>query len=213
MIPIAQLHDSKGVIAVTDRLVLRRPDKCDKADYIDTIVEDKPFLRDYKEDGDRGRALRDGYWDSVMDDSSLFATVSLKENGAFCGYCSIEKPDIEPYELGINLRKSFQAQGIGPEVISALVDAIEAIMGPKSFAARIDVKNRNSQVMFRRLGFVPAGVDTSFFKDPEFLRRFEEEHLDCIDDDMRKLAAEFGVEPRVLLSHVLVFERSAVRKR
>lgn len=207
MIPLHDIFDEDGMLTRTERLVLRRPVDDDMCEYIDTIVEDKPFLEDYKDPGERGETLRNGYWDSVISGESLFATICLEGNGAFIGYCSVEEPEVEPFELGINLRKKFQKQGFGPEAIVGFMSAIQAATGPKPFVAKIDVKNRNSQVMFRRLGFEPAGIDPFLIKDPKLLEDFESKYLDFIDDGMRELAAEFGVEPRKLLSHVLVFRK------
>lgn len=62
--------------------------------------------------------------------------------------------------------------------------------------------------MFRKLGFLPAGIDTFLIDDPEMLAKFEEMQLDRIDDSLCALAEEFGVAPRKLLSHLLVLKRS-----
>lgn len=62
--------------------------------------------------------------------------------------------------------------------------------------------------MFRRLGFVPWGIDTLFIDDSAILEGLEEERLEelgGIPEELCGLAKEFDVEPRKLLSHVLVF--------
>ena len=84
--------------------------------------------------------------------------------------------------------------------------------GVTPFIAKIDPQNIGSQKMFRRLGFVPWGIDTHFINDPAILEGFEEERLEelgGIPEELCSLAEEFGVEPRKLLSHVLVFRHPA----
>lgn len=84
---------------------------------------------------------------------------------------------------------------------------IERIVGPSEFIARIEADNQRSQHMLRKLGFKPAGIDTFIIREPEELEKFEEVRLDEINDNIRALAKEFNVEPRKLLSHLLVFKR------
>lgn len=43
--------------------------------------------------------------------------------------------------------------------------------------------------------------------DPGMLEKLEEMQLDRIDANLRTVSEEFGVEPKVLLSHLLVFKR------
>ncbi len=132
----------------------------------------------------------------MSSEASLFATIT--ENGEACGSCSIEKLEADPSEIGIRLLPPYQGRGIGTE-------GVRRVAGSTTFIAEIYSDNIASQRMFRKLGFTPAGVDAPIFKDPDFLQRFEESHLDLIDDNIRTLADEFGVEPRTLLSHALVF--------
>ena len=73
--------------------------------------------------------------------------------------------------------------------------------------ARIESRGSRSQHMFRKLGFIPARIDTFLIDDPGMLEKLEEMQLDRIDAHLRAVAEEFGVEPRVLLSHLLVFKR------
>ena len=96
---------------------------------------------------------------------------------------------------------------LGTMATAAFMQGFEEIAGPTEFLARIESRNSRSQHMFRKLGFIPAGIDAFLIDDPGMLEKLEEMQLDCIDANLRTVAEEFGVEPRVLLSHLLVFKR------
>ena len=198
--------DESGVLACTERLVLRAPVDEDKLKYVDTFGSIHPLLAaEYR----RNAALMQSYWEeSVKGEASLCCSICMKDGGDFVGYCSVEKLSKRPLEVGINLLPEFQAHGFGPEAISVFMESIQRAAGPMDFIALIEPENVNSQKMFRRLGFKPERIATLFIKDPDDLRRFEDMRLQGlgeIPEGLLDLAEEFGVEPRKLLSHVLVF--------
>ncbi len=197
--------DGSNVFAETERLVLRKPIESEMLDYMDAFSTISPGLAQWYKNNEKALAF---YWDSVNSKETLYCTVSSKEDGRFIGYCAIDKLDTDPIELGINLLNEYQNRGIGTESISALIDGFERIAGPTEFVAKIEAENARSQRMFRKLGFKPAGIDAFLIKEPELLRQFEDSRIDEIDDSIRALAEEFGVEPRKLLSHLLVFVRT-----
>ena len=198
--------DEPGVLTCTERLVLRAPMDEDKLKYIDTFGSIHPLLAaEYH----RNEALMQSYWkESVKGEASLCCSICMKDGGDFVGYCSVEKLSKRPLEVGINLLPEFQAHGFGPEAIIAFMESIQKAAGPMDFVAVIEPENVNSQKMFRRLGFKPERIATLFIKDPDDLRCFEDMRLQGlgeIPEGLLDLAEEFGVEPRRLLSHVLVF--------
>ena len=198
--------DEPGVLTCTERLVLRASMDEDKLKYIDTFGSINPLLAaEYR----RNEALMQSYWEeSVKGETNLCCSICMKDGGDFVGYCSVEKLSKRPLEVGINLLPEFQAHGFGPEAISAFMESIQKTAGPMDFVAVIEPENVNSQKMFRRLGFKPERIATLFIKDPDDLRCFEDMRLQGlgeIPEGLLDLAEEFGVEPRRLLSHVLVF--------
>lgn len=197
----SDFFDGDGVFARTKRLVLRAPTRDDLPAYIETFI--KGLREEYLRDDKSGARLRERYWEDVSSESSLFCTVV--EGREVYGFCSIENLDEDPSEIGVRLLPPYRGRGIGTEAVRALMQKVQRVAEPTAFVAKIDSDNTASQRLFRKLGFVPAGVDTPIFRDPEFLQRFEESHLGLIDDGIRALAEEFGVKPRTLLSHALVF--------
>lgn len=79
--------DADGVLARTERLVLRRPIGEDVMKYIDAFGGPCPLLaREYR----RNEELRADYWKGVQGEDSLYCTICAKETGEFLGYCAIE---------------------------------------------------------------------------------------------------------------------------
>ena len=89
------------------------------------------------------------------------------------------------------------------------MDAIKKETGNPHFIAKVDPANKSCQGLMAKLGFKPAGIDTFLPLDAEKLNIVEEDSLDQITDDLISLAEVFGVEPRKLLTHVLVYEADA----
>ncbi len=69
-----------------------------------------------------------------------------------------------------------------------------------------DADNYASQHLFEKLGATPCGVAEFILHREEDIARYEEENIDTIDERLIETAQKFGVEPRVLLSHVLEYE-------
>lgn len=196
-----------GVFAETERLALRAPLDADMGKYVDAFGEANPGLANWYRLNEEAMP---GYWECVKDENSLYCSICARTNGSFLGYCSVEDLASSPFELGINLLGDCQARGVGPEAMRAFMLGLEEVVGPTGFVAKIEVANGNSQRMFRRLGFKPAGIEAFLTEDPQVQRSLEEARLSSIDEAICALAEEFGVEPRTLLSHVLVFEKEPI---
>ena len=185
--------NADGVLSRTERLVLRRPIDEDMMRYIDAFGGPCPLLaHEYRSNEE----LRTDYWKGVKGEDSLYCSICAKENVEFMGYCAVERLKRPDPEIAINLLERFQVRGFGPEAVLAFMEAFRKVTGP----------------VFRRLGFAPWEVDTLFIKDPGILKRIEEERIEelgGIPENLCGLAEEFDVEPRKLLSHVLVFRKPA----
>ena len=201
--------NADGVLSRTERLVLRRPIDEDMMRYIDAFGGPCPLLaHEYRSNEE----LRTDYWKGVKGEDSLYCSICAKENVEFMGYCAVERLKRPDPEIAINLLERFQVRGFGPEAVLAFMEAFRKVTGPVSFVAKNDPQNIGRQKLFRRLGFAPWEVDTLFIKDPGILKRIEEERIEelgGIPENLCGLAEEFDVEPRKLLSHVLVFRKPA----
>lgn len=136
---------------------------------------------------------------------SFFCIIETAEDRVPIGYLGIKDTSADAWELAIELDKQSTNRGIGPRSIRLFLDEINRITGKTSFRATVEADNSPSQKCLEKLGAQIAGICTGglLIKRPEDKERFEREHMDLIDDNMRALAARIGVEPQKLLTNVL----------
>lgn len=85
------------------------------------------------------------------------------------------------------------------------MDQFSVITGETIFRTRVEVDNYASQSLHRKLGAVPNGL-SEFLLHGEDLIRYQNENQYLIDDNIRKLAVDFGVDPIEILGHVLEYK-------
>lgn len=85
------------------------------------------------------------------------------------------------------------------------MDQFSEIKGEHVFRSRVEVDNYASQVLHRKLGAVPNGM-SEFLLHGEEIIKYQNENQHLIDDNIRKLAADFGVEPIEILGHALEYK-------
>ena len=149
------------------------------------------------------QAYCDMAWNEHVEPKALMLTIS--KDGSYVGYCGIKSTAEENWEIAIELLPQWVNQGIGYQAITAMIDAIATRLGVSSFRVRIDPGNRASQKLFEKLGAQPNGVSEFLIHDQAALEKVEEDNLHFIDENLIALAAQFDVEPRKLLSHVLEY--------
>jgi RimJ/RimL family protein N-acetyltransferase len=95
----------------------------------------------------------DGNQKTVPEIQKILTIVTL-EKGDFvgiCGYFVLSGGEMEPYLI---LRKESSGQGLGPEVVSALVSVALYSLNAPGVRAIIDPKNERSLRVIKKLGFV-----------------------------------------------------------
>ena len=85
------------------------------------------------------------------------------------------------------------------------MDQFSVITGEKIFRTRVEVDNYASQSLHRKLGAVPNGL-SEFLLHGEDLIQYQNENQYLIDDNIRKLAVDFGVDPIEILGYVLEYK-------
>ena len=149
------------------------------------------------------QAYCDMAWNEHVEPKALMLTIS--KDGAYVGYCGIKSTAEENWEIAIELLPQWVNQGIGYKAMTAMMDSIATRLGVSRFRVRIDPGNRASQKLFEKLGAQPNGISEFLIHDQEALDKVEEDNLHLIDEKLIALAAQFDVEPRKLLSHVLEY--------
>lgn len=185
-------------------IILREPMETDREEFLRLQFENA-----IDEDYFQRKAFREMLWSDHCSETSLFCTIMQDHH--YVGYCGINRIDSEEWEIGMEILKEWQHQGIGSLVILAFTKAIHTRLGRNEFYAVVQSDNYASQGLCEKIGAVPAGTVTSrllITLSAEGIEQFEEEHLDLIDDKLQAVAVKFGVEPRRLLSHMVKYKLS-----
>lgn len=169
-------------------------------EYFKVRLENADFPSLYgDEEGKKGEIKE------VLEDRTFYCGIFSQKSGAFIGYCGINNIYSKELEIAVAVLKKYQRNGYGFQSLNALMKTLNKETGISHFISKIDPENKASRQLMLKLGFKPAGIDTFLIDDEEKLRVLEEENLEYLTEDLEILAGEFNVEPRKLLSHVLVY--------
>ena len=142
-------------------------------------------------------------WDQTTHPFAFFCKLEIK--GTPVGYIAIKDSRKDLWEVAAEFDKAYCYQGYGPRCIPLFLKALEEITGRNVFRAKVEVDNYASQRCMEKIGAELVGLATGILTSEEEQMRFEEENMDLIDEHMIRLAAQTGVEPRNLLSHLLEY--------
>jgi len=192
------------VFVKNDALIIRPPKPSDADFYVNLraaySLMYKGILKTSK-DKDINDAL---LHDDLCKPRSFYCIIEDATIGDLAGYIGIKDTGIDAWEIAIELEDKHTGRGLGPQSIRLFLNEVYRITGHKDFRAVVETDNAPSQKCFERLGARLVGlVNGPILKQENEKRRFEGTHLDLIDDNIRALATRLGVEPRLLLSHVL----------
>lgn len=144
-------------------------------------------------------------WEEFVSENAANYCIYINDTKEFIGYCGIKDLTREIPELAIELLSKYRNHGYGFLALSLLMDQFSVITGEKIFRTRVEVDNYASQSLHRKLGAVPNGF-SEFLLHGEDLIRYQNENRYLIDDNIRKLAVDFGVDPIEILGHVLEYK-------
>ena len=192
----------RTVFTRDDTVILRPVIKSDADFYVSVKVQYSLMYRGIvrlKQNLNEGLLLTD-----LCQPETFFCVILDADSGTSVGYIGLKDTRIEPWEIGIELDGQYTQKGYGSRSIRLFLNEVHRITGNPEYQARVDTANIPSQKCFEKLGARLAGLcDGPFLKMPDEKKRFEDRHLDLIDDNMKKHALRLEVEPRKLLSHVL----------
>ena len=77
----------------------------------------------------------------------------------YVGEVTLMKLDTETPELGIQLLRKYQSQGIGTRVMNLFVDKLKSVLRVEFFSVRIFSDNHVSKKMFDKMGAVKIGEE------------------------------------------------------
>lgn len=156
------------------------------------------FEKDISED-----KLIASYWSETQCDSVFYCMVERSSDFQKIGYIALKDTTKDVWEVAIELLPDFCGHGYGPAAILLFLNRIRDITGKRQYNFLVEVDNNPCQRCMEGIQAKLVGIVNLVFDDREQAERFEEENLDMITKHLEDLAAELGVEPRKLLSHVL----------
>lgn len=172
----------------------------DCEDYVRLQKEVSPFRHMFDE-----KDFCDKSWEEMFTEGRIPYAITQVETEEFCGYCAIKNIKQDKPEIEIELLEKFRGCGIGYTALCNLIYTMKEIHGVKNFTYCTDSDNFASQGLVSKVGGKPYGLKRFFFLRECETEKFEEENIYMIDDKLKGVAAAFNVEPRKLLSHILVY--------
>ena len=186
-------------IITENEIILRKVQDSDKHIFIELQKENNIVKSMMKEE-----AYRNMLWNEHIEYKALMFSVIV--DNEYAGYCGIKNTTHEQWEIAIEILNKWKHKGIGYRAISIMLDEIKNRLNVSEFRVRIDAENYPSQRLFEKLGAEPNGISEFLLHEEADIRRCEEENIHLLDERIQKLAKQFNVEPRKLLSHVLEYK-------
>lgn len=186
-------------IITENEIILRKVQDSDKHIFIELQKENNIVKSMMKEE-----AYRNMLWNEHIEYKALMFSVIV--DNEYAGYCGIKNTTHEQWEIAIEILNKWKHKGIGYRAISVMLDEIKNRLNVSEFRVRIDAENYPSQRLFEKLGAEPNGISEFLLHGEADIRRCEEENIHLLDERIQKLAKQFNVEPRKLLSHVLEYK-------
>lgn len=182
-------------------IILRKLQDTDKDTYFALAKEtwvNKKLLQDPSQ--------IDLSWKTMFCDTETHYAIVKK--GEICGFCSILHFDRELQEIGIELFKIFQHQGIGYAALTQLLEICKSEYHLQKVHSKVYPDNYPSILLMRKVGGLPLKTVRNACIDPSSAAKFEAANADLISDNLCNIADLFLVSPDHLLSNLLIFEIS-----
>lgn len=144
-------------------------------------------------------------WNSTFNDNSFVCSIYDKNTNKYVGYCLIRDLKSSVWEIAIEEKKEFCNKGYGTYALDLFMNVVTKFTGNRYYRARVDVDNYPSQALMKKLGAVPNGI-SEYMLHGEDLKKFQKEYSYLINDNIRNVAKEFGVQAEKLIGHVLEYK-------
>lgn len=187
------------------RLRLIQQDSNEGKENYFALQKSVAILQNWEQDNEK--ELNEWSWQDIFKNKNRICYVIEKMPGnVYCGECAVKNISDEISEIEIELMKECQGQGIGYLAIIDMLNKLAAKYGKENYYAKIEPDNYVSRFLFEKLGGRPIGVSRDYVIPDERVEQFTERSKFLLDQDLEKVAEEFGVEAEILLTHLLVYK-------
>lgn len=143
------------------------------------------------------------YWEGTLTHNVFFCTIMLQETNERIGYIAFKNTASNLWEIAIELHHDYCGKGFGGTAIQLFLSKAKEITGKNQYQALVEVDNIHCQKCMDKLNAELIDIFNLMFEDDEEAKRFENENMDMITEEMVQLAQKLDVEPRKLLTNVL----------
>lgn len=102
-------------------------------------------------------------WEKIPEEDSIYVSIFLKADHTYVGNIVMQHLSLSTPEIGIDVLKEYQRQGIAYETISMFTKKILEIKNIDYFLVRIYSDNLASTKLFEKLGAIRVGHELSEF--------------------------------------------------
>ena len=144
------IFDINGVFVNTERLVLSDINESEHDEYIKLLNDESRKVvaamdninRDAEKELNACYNDNEAYFIRLSEHKeSTVVTMTIRENGAFCGYCQLRGTDKKLPEIFVDIAEENRGKGIGFETAKAVIEKARGIFNAEGFKALIDVHN------------------------------------------------------------------------
>ena len=197
-------HKKQPVFIRGETIVLRPVRPNDAEFYADLRMH---YSMMYRAEIKVGEKTKEGVFEAdLCKPESFYCIIEHTASHNPIGYLGIKDANADVWEIAIELHWEQTHKGFGSKSIRLFLNEIHRITGHSEYKALVEPDNQPSQKCFGKIGANLVGLCNGpilFFDEEK--ERFENSNLHLIDDNMKELARQIGVEPRKLLSHVLEY--------
>lgn len=163
----------------------------DKEGYVFSryeVTEQDLYFKAWSETFENSPILNDenfkwkSWEDALSDTNKLQLKVVDKCTKKYVGEVALMKLDSGMPELGIQLLRKYQGQGIGTRVMRLFVNQLKSIMEVEFFLVRIRSDNHVSQRMFEKMGVIKIGEEGKEYAELmcEFMQNMGKEKFEKV---------------------------------
>ena len=134
-----------------------------------TAADKDQFMRIQQENSEMGKAyeeehFRESFWEKILySEDDIYMVIYLKKDSQHIGNCSFQNVNTQTIEIGIDLDKTMQSQGLGTGVVMLLVEYLKSNTSGQRFQIKTKSNNIPCQIMIEKAGGTKIGKEATEF--------------------------------------------------
>lgn len=134
-----------------------------------TAADEDQFMRIHQENSEMKNAYKDehfrkSFWEkSLHSEEDIYMMIYYKEDSQHIGNCSFQNVNKKTIEIGIDIEKTKQSQGLGTGVLLLLVEYLKNNAPDQGHQIKTKSNNIPCQRMIEKAGGTRIGVEATEF--------------------------------------------------